>query len=422
MSAPIRTKVWPTYDKGYVFVDAEDLHAPIRALHKRHYFRYDYRDYADTEVGRLERSIQRCLDVEHALAVSSGTAALTLALLSLGLEPGSPVACPGFTFAATPSAILLAGCRPVLVECDEDLHLDVDDLRGKLDGVRAVVVVHMRGFASDLDRVLALARTRDIPVVEDAVPALGVRVGGKALGTFGAAGAFSTQSDKSLNTGEGGFLVCRDPVQFARAVVLSGAYEGRYRKHFAGAAPDICDLDYPLLSFRMDEIRAALAGAEMERLPVRLARLRQNFDYVAERVAGVPGIRLRQPISPDGILGDALLFRMPHAPVEEVVRAAAALTREGISARCLGDPADANVRCFWNWRFLFRGKGQAEIERLLPRTAASLRQTIDVPLSPTLTRDDCDDLIAAIRKVFGRAPLRRRAPGAGAVPPDERIP
>jgi dTDP-4-amino-4,6-dideoxygalactose transaminase len=139
MSSPVRTKVWPAYDKGHVFVDAEDLHAPIRALEKRHYFRYDYRSYEDTEVGRFERSLQRFLGADHALAVSSGTAALTLGLLSLGLEPGSHVACPGFTFAATPSAILLAGHRPVLVECNEDLHLDIDDLQRKLsDDVRAM--------------------------------------------------------------------------------------------------------------------------------------------------------------------------------------------------------------------------------------------------------------------------------------------
>lgn len=410
MTRPIRTKAWPSYDKGHVFVDAEDLHAPTRALHKRHYFRYDYRSYDDTEVGRFEQALQRFLRVDHALAVSSGTAALTLGLLSLGLEPGSPVACPGFTFAATPSAILLAGCRPVLIECTEDLHLDVDDLGRKLSGdVRAIVVVHMRGFASDMDAILALARRRGIPVVEDAVPALGVRLGGGALGTLGAAGAFSTQSDKSLNTGEGGFLVCRDPVQFAKAIVLSGAYEGRYRKHFPGPVPEICDLDYPLLSFRMDEIRAALAHAEMERLPLRLARLRQNYDHVAEQLAKVPGIRLRQPVSPGSFLGDALIFRMPGAPVDDVVQAAAALTREGIAARCLGAPHDANVRCFWNWRFLFPGQSQTEVMRLLPRTSSYLRQAIDIPLSPTLTRDDCDDLIAAVHKVFGPVATRPAA-------------
>jgi cystathionine beta-lyase/cystathionine gamma-synthase len=115
MNKPVRAKAWPTYDKGHVFVDAKDLHAPIRALEKRHYFRYDHRPYEETEVGRFERSLQQLLQIEHALAVSSGTAAITLGLLSLGLEPGSLVACNGFTFAATPSAILLAGCRPVLI-------------------------------------------------------------------------------------------------------------------------------------------------------------------------------------------------------------------------------------------------------------------------------------------------------------------
>jgi dTDP-4-amino-4,6-dideoxygalactose transaminase len=337
--------------------------------------------------------------------------------MSLGIAPGARVACPGFTFAATPSAILLAGYRPLLVECNEDLHLDVDDLRRKLsDDVRAIVVVHMRGYASDIDAILALARRRRIPIVEDAVPALGVRLGGRALGTFGDAGAFSTQSDKSLNTGEGGFLVCREPVQFARAIVLSGAYEGRYRKHFAGAAPEICDLDYPLLSFRMDEIRAALAHAEMDRLPLRLARLRDNYDYVAEALAAVPGIRLRRPVRPDAFLGDALIFRLPHASVEEVVQAAAALSREGIAARCLGSPEDANVRCFWNWRFLFHGQSSADVMRLLPRTATYLRQAIDIPLSPTLTRDDCDDLIAAVHKVFVRPAGKRSLQHAAVAP------
>jgi dTDP-4-amino-4,6-dideoxygalactose transaminase len=417
MTSPTRTKAWPAYDKGHVFVDAEDLHAPIRALHKRHYFRYDYRNYDETEVGRFEQSLQRYLRVDHALAVSSGTAAITLGLLCLGLEPGALVACPGFTFAATPSAIVLAGCKPVLIECDDNLHLDVDDLARKLSaGIRAIVVVHMRGFASDMDAILALARKRNIPVVEDAVPALGVRLGGKALGTFGDAGAFSTQSDKSLNTGEGGFLVCRDRVQFARAIVLSGAYEGRYRKHFPGQVPEICDLDYPLLSFRMDEIRAALANAEMERLPLRLSCLHHNYEYVTERLAGVPGIRVRQPISPGSLLGDALIFRMPNAHVDEAVQAAAALCREGISARCLGAPNDANVRCFWNWRFLFQGQTQAEVMRLLPRTSTYLGQAIDIPLSPTLTKDDCDDLIAAVHKVFGRTATRRHALHAGASP------
>src|SRR5262249_9356832 len=150
----------------------------------------------------------------------------------------------------------------------------------------------------DMEAILALARRWNIPVIEDAVPALGVPLSGKPVGTFGAAGAFSTQSDKSLNTGEGGFLVCQDATQFAKAVVLSGAYEGRYKRHFSGPIPDICDLDYPIFSFRMDEIRAALACAEMERLARRLEVLRANYDYVVGNLAELDRIAIRKPISP----------------------------------------------------------------------------------------------------------------------------
>ena len=400
MAKSIRSRPWPTYDKGDVFVDHEDLHAPRRALENRLYFRYDYRRHDDTEAGRFEAALTRLLGVKHALAVSSGTTAIALGLLSLGLAPGSLVACPGFTFAATPSAIVLAGCRPLLVECDKNLHLDVADLERKMSpAVRAIVVVHMRGFASDMAAILALARTWNIPVVEDAVPALGAQLAGKFLGTFGAAGAFSTQSDKSLNTGEGGFLVCDDPVQFAKAVVLSGAYEGRFKRHFSGPVPDICDLDYPIFSFRMDEIRAALACAEMARLPHRLEILRTNYEYVVGGLSELGQIAIREPVSPGSMLGDSLIFRLPHASVDEVVQVAAALKQEGVDARCLGAPDDVNVRCFWNWRFLFKGMQQAEIKQLLPRTVEYLSHAVDIPMSPTLNRADCTDLVHAIRKV-----------------------
>jgi len=401
MEKPIRSTPWPTYDKGNVFVDPEDLHAPKQALEHRLYFRYDHRHYSDTRSGQFEAALRRYLGVEHALAVSSGTAAIALGLMSLELEPGSVVACPGFTFAATPSAIVLAGCRPLVIECDENLHLDAADLERKMTGaVKAIVVVHMRGFASDMTAILALARTWNVPVIEDAVPALGVRLDGKPLGTWGTAGAFSTQSDKSLNTGEGGFLVCRDATQFAKAIVLSGAYEGRYKRHFTGPIPDICDLEYPIFSFRMDEIRAALACAEMERLPNRLEILRAHYDYVVDSISEIDRIAIRKPIRPGSNLGDSLIFRMGSG--DQAVQVAAALKREGVDARALGAFNDPNVRCFWNWRFVFKGMTPAESRELLPKTTQYLAQSVDIPMSPTLTRADCDDLIQAIRKVMNR--------------------
>lgn len=398
---PVRTKPWPTYDKGAVFVSPEDEAAGLRALRSHLYFRYDYRPVGDTESGRFESRLRDYFGVRYALALHSGTTAIALGLMACGVEPGSYVATPGFSFAATPSAILLAGCKPLLIEVDDDLHFDVEDLRRKhFPGVRAVVPVHMRGFASDMAAIMTFAASEGIPVVEDVVPALGVDLRRKPLGTYGTAGAFSTQSDKSINTGEGGFLLTDDALVFARATALSGAYEGRWQRHFDDAPPPgFSDLDHPIYSFRMDEIRAAVAASAMDRLPLRLHLHRAVYTYLAEHLASIPDLVLRQPVAPGAFLGECLVFRLRDGGGGRAAMFAAALRAEGIDARNLGDPAETNIRCFWNWRFLFPGMDPDSIKAALPRTARLLEEAIDVPLAPTLAREDCDELILAVRKV-----------------------
>ncbi|HXP20207.1 MAG TPA: aminotransferase class I/II-fold pyridoxal phosphate-dependent enzyme [Streptosporangiaceae bacterium] len=398
--SPVRCTPWPTYDKGAVFVHPEDEEATLRAIRSHLFFRYDHRDQRETECGRFEEELCRYFGTKHALAVSSGTTALALALMAARIPRGSLVACPGFTFVATPSAILLAGCQPLLVEVDENLHLDLADLRRRwTPEIKAILVVHMRGFAADMDALLDFAAEMGVPVFEDAVPALGAELNGRKLGTFGLAGAYSTQSDKSLNCGEGGFLVTNDSALFARAVVLSGAYEGRFLRHFPDGDPPIgTDLDLPLFSFRMDEIRAALLCAEMERLPIRLRCFRANYDYVATALADLTAIAIRQPVAAGGYLGEAFIFRVLTG---DATWFAHALCHEGIDARNLGSEADTNVRVYWNWRFLFPGMDVAEIRALLPSTTRYLRQAVDIPLSSALTEQDCDHLVRAVRRVAG---------------------
>lgn len=406
---PVRREPWPTYDKGAVFVLPEDEEAAMRAVRSHLYFRYDYRAQSETECGQFEDELCEYFGSRHALAVSSGTTALALAVMGAQIPPGSLIACPGFTFVATPSAITLAGCVPLLVEVDENLHLDLDDLRRRwTPRIKAIMVVHMRGFAGDMEAVNRFAAEMGVPVFEDAVPALGAELNGRKLGTFGIAGGFSTQSDKSLNCGEGGFLITDDTELYARAVVLSGAYEGRFLRHFPDGEPPLAsDLSLPLLSFRMDEIRAALLRSELVRLPIRLNCFRTNFDYVCEALADVPGIELRQPVAPGAYLGEAFIFRVPGGDAKWFARA---LCREGVDARNLGSDTDRNVRVFWNWRFLFGDMTVSEIQDLLPNTTRYLREAVDIPLSSTLTPADCDDLIAAVRKVAGAVAPESRQP------------
>ncbi|WP_329079186.1 DegT/DnrJ/EryC1/StrS family aminotransferase [Streptosporangium sp. NBC_01469] len=417
---PVRRVPWPTYDKGAVFVHPEDEEAAIRAIRSHLYFRYDCRSQRDTECGRFEEELRRYFGTKHALAVSSGTTAIALAIMAAGIPRGSLIACPGFTFVATPSAIVLAGCTPLLVEVDENLHMDIEDLRRRwTPEIKGILVVHMRGFAADMEALTRFAAEMGVPVFEDAVPALGAELKGRKLGTFGLAGAFSTQSDKSLNCGEGGFLATDDSVLFARAVVLSGAYEGRFRRHFPDGEPPIgTDLDLPLLSFRMDEIRAALLRAEMARLPLRLERFHRNYAYVASALSGLSRIAIRQPVEPGAYLGEAFIFRVPGVDAKWFANA---LCREGVDARNLGSDEDTNVRVFWNWRFMFGAKDAEEIKTLLPNTTRYLEQAVDVPLSSSLSVEDCDHLIKAVRKVAAAvAPDRRLAEPVRAVLGDDR--
>jgi dTDP-4-amino-4,6-dideoxygalactose transaminase len=395
---PVRTEAWPTYENGAVYIRPEDEAAALRALQSHLYFRYDYRDYSETECGQFEQALCDYFGSQHALAVTSGTAALALAIMAAGIQPGSLIACPGFTFVATPSAIVLAGCVPFLVEVDSNLHLDLADLRRRWNpDIKAIMVVHMRGFASDLNALTAFAAEMGVPLFEDAVPALGAELNGRKLGTFGLAGAFSTQSDKSLNSGEGGFLLTDDSDLYARAVVLAGAYEGRCERHFGELpAPLDTDLDLPLLSLRMDEIRAALLRSELERLPARLAAFHRNYDYVSTALADLAGIEIRQPVAPGAYLGEAFIFRVPDGDAQWF---ADALCAEGIDARNLGSPHDANVRAFWNWRFLFGSASVSDIQAQLPVTTGYLRDAVDVALSSTLRTEDCDQLITAVRRI-----------------------
>lgn len=395
---PVRAEPWPTYDKGAVFIQPEDEEAAISAIRSHLFFRYDYRAYEETQAGQLEQELCDHFGIEHALAVTSGTAALALAIMAAGIPPGSLIACPGFTFVATPSAIVMAGCRPLLVEVTEDLHFDLADLRRRwTPEIKAIMVVHMRGFASDVEALVDFAAEMGVPLFEDAVPALGAQLNGRKLGTFGLAGGFSTQSDKSLNSGEGGFLLTNDSALCARAVVLAGAYEGRVSRHFSNQPPPLeTDLTLPLLSLRMDEIRAALLRSELKRLPQRLECFHRNYDYVATALADVEGIQIRRPVAPGAYLGEAFIFRVPDGKAQWF---AEALCAEGIDARNLGSPEDANVRAFWNWRFLFPGLDVDGIQAQLPFTTGYLQDSVDVALSSTLSTQDCDDLITAVRRI-----------------------
>ncbi len=383
--------------------DAEPIPEAARAeidrlLASGDLFRYTAAEGAP--VARLEAEFAEHMGVRYALAVSSCSAALFLALRALDLKPGARVLIPAFTFAAVPSAVIHANCVPVLVEVGEDLRIDLDDFRARLDeGAEAVLISHMRGHTSDMDAIMAEADARGVPVIEDAAHSLGTRWDGRKIGTIGKIGCFSFQSYKLVNAGEGGMFVTDDPELAARAVIMSGAYEHNWKKH-----PGLQNSFHlwqnrlPLYNVRMQNLSAAVIRPQIPLIDDRVAAGRTNHDHVAARLNTSPWMEVPPALPQEERAPDSLQFLLRGFDGDDEARAfQAAAERRGVSVQVFGLSRD-NARAFWNWQFL------GELPDL-PKTRGMLMRACDLRLPARLTRADLDfiaeALLAAAAEVKG---------------------
>lgn len=365
----------------------------LRLLRSGDLFRYAAEG---SPVALLEAEFGALLGARYALAVSSCSAAIFLTLRALDLQPGARVLLPAFTFAAVPSAVVHAGATPVLVECGDDLRLDVEDLARKLPGAAALLISHMRGHTSDMDRILSLATDADVPVVEDAAHSLGATWAGRPIGTLGAVGCFSFQSYKMVNAGEGGLLVTDDPDLVARAAVMSGAYERNWSRHpIPAEAAARWQGRLPLYNLRMANLAAAVIRAQLAELPRRVAAGRRNHDRVAARLRAHPAVTVPAPLALERRAPDSIQFLL-DLPEPRLRAITVACGARGLPLQVLG-LAPGNARAFWTWEFL----GEPPP---LPRTRTMLMRTCDLRLPARLSAAECDavadHLLAALEEVL----------------------
>ena len=342
-------------------------------------------------VALLEAEFAALMGSHYALAVSSCSSALFLALKALELPRGARVLIPAFTFAAVPSAVVHADCVPVLVEVGANFRVDMADFKAKLDAsISAVLISHMRGHTSDMDAIMALCDAHGVPVIEDAAHSLGTTWGGRKIGTIGRIGCFSFQSYKMVNAGEGGMLITDDPELAARAVLMSGAYEHNWKKH-PGLQNSymLWQNKLPLYNLRMQNLSAAVIRPQLPLVAGRVAQGRANHDHVAERLNGSPWLSVPPPLPPEVRAPDSIQFNLVGFETDAEARAfQAAAKARGVAVQVFG-LSDDNARAFWNWQFL------GEIPDL-PQTRAMLMRACDVRLPTRLTRAELDFIAAAL--------------------------
>jgi perosamine synthetase len=228
------------------------------------------------KVAELEELLARACGVEHAVAVSSGTAALHLAILALGLDPGDEVLVPAYTFPATANVVALAGLRPVLVDVDpETMNLDVERVADAVGPrTRAVLAVHLFGRPLDWEAVEAAVPER-VVLLEDAAGALGASRQGRPCGSLGRMGCLSFHPRKIVTTGEGG-AVTTDDEQLAASI--------RSMRHHGWEADD---MPTPGVNYRLADVLCALGIPQVRRLDELLAVRARIAAAYTERLAGV---------------------------------------------------------------------------------------------------------------------------------------
>ncbi|MEP1207253.1 MAG: DegT/DnrJ/EryC1/StrS aminotransferase family protein [Rhizobiaceae bacterium] len=354
--------------------------------------RYNTLDGEISEAAQLEKEYAAYQQAQYCLACSSGGYALAVALRASGLKPGDAVLANAYTLAPVPGAIHNAGGVPVFVEIDDAWHIDIEDLRRKVEtsGAKFLMLSHMRGHIADMESISDICATHDIVMVEDCAHTMGARWNGVRSGNFGRVAAFSTQTYKHINSGEGGLLTTDDPLIAARAIIMSGSYM-LYGSH--GAAPDESvfaqvKLETPNYSGRMDNMRAAILRGQLQILDDNVRRWNERYKVLETILGNSPSVDVMMRKQNEEFVGSSFQFRprLQEAGFEPLINNCLA---RGVDIKWFGaEQPKAFTSRYDSWRYL--GEQQP-----LPQTLEVLSRTCDIRVPLTFDLDDCG-LIADI--------------------------
>ena len=294
------------------FFDKPELEAVLKPLESGWVVQGPY-------VKEFEGKFSGFTGARFAVASSSCTAALHIAVAALGLKPGDEVIVPAFTWVSTPNVVEYMGATPVFGDVDlGTFNIDARQVEALITPrTVGIIPVHLFGLCADLDPILALARTHRLWVVEDAACALGARYRGRHAGTFGEMGCFSFHPRKSITTGEGGMITTsREELdRAARSLRDHGASRSDLARHEGNDAFLLSDYECLGFNYRMTDIQGALGSAQMDRAEWILAQRTRRARRYDERLAKLDG--LETPRVPDGYVHGyqayVCLFR-PEAP------------------------------------------------------------------------------------------------------------
>ena len=345
-------------------------------------------------VREFEKAFAKRMGVKYAQAVNSGTAAIKVALVALGIKAGDEVITQAFNFVATVEAIVDIGATPILVNVDDTLNMDPKALEAAITPkTKAIVPVHMLGVAADLDAILAIARRHNLPVLDDNCESIGAEWNGAMLGTQATAAAFSFDFGKTITTGEGG-MVTTDDVEIYK---LAAEYHdhghennpklprGRDTRRIAG------------FNYRMTELQAAVGLAQLPKLSDIVKRNREVYRIFEDSLAGIEGITFRRIPKPNTPLCDCLIFELPTKAAADAF--AAAMEQQGLGTKNLPSAFEWHFAGFWDHIFSRYGMTQEQLWQHTLPSYERLSRCIAVPVMVKYTDERARAIGDTLKKI-----------------------
>ena len=376
----------------------EEIDAVARVISKGALFKVNS---TEQDTMHLECEMQELFGAEHAIIMTSGHAALTSALVAMGVGPGDEVIVPAYTYIATAMAVVAAGAIPIIVEVDETLTLSPAAFEAAITkNTRAVIPVHIQGFPCDMKKICEIAQKHGIFVLEDACQADGGSFGGKRLGTIGDAGALSFNYYKIISSGEGGALLTDNKKIFEKALIYHDSSAIAYfGDQLSGIDSDVfCGNEY-----RTNGITAAILREQLKKLDGILSDLRRNKKYMMDAISDLCTFVPSNDI--EGDCATTLALRFDTAEATEAFCAAFGGTI----------PINTGKHVYYNWTAIMNKVGAAHplmdpfkmeankdivpsyTADMCPKTLDLLSRSVYIGINPDWTLPEMDEKIEKIR-------------------------
>jgi len=414
LAVSLAPRVIPAPILGSSLIGVEEEELVLQVLRSKSLFRYYGTDPKSPPpmVATLEREAAAMLGVRFVLGVTSGTAALEVALAALGVGPGDEVIVPAWSWVSCFTAIVRVGGKPVLAEVDQSLCLAPGEItRLRTAKTKAVLVVHFQGVAADLDKLMAEARRAGIAVLEDCAESPGAWYRGRRVGAIGDIAIFSFQQQKTITSGEGGLVVTNDPRLFERAVRMHDL--GQFRE-FHGRQIPAAEPAFNGSQFRMSELTGAVALAQWRKVDQIRTHCRRMSLRLRAQLVGLRGVSMRLIPDPEGESGFETYFWVASAELRDAFRAG--LQEAGV-------PCDQMTGTYAQYRRAYVATGLAHAPgaspfavgptwpeaayrvESFPRTEDLIHRFVVIPVGMRHSEEDMDYIAAVLRWIHARLGL-----------------